>query len=85
MNTIKQLKVEYIELASRTLETILLTNEKKQQKVVYLFNYEGLHFRIFESFIEVSNFFNNEPYKILKDYSIERFADKYLEKYQFVS
>lgn len=85
MNTIQTVQVDELIYASRTLETIVLTNEKKQQKVVYLYNYEGVHFRIFENLIEVSKFLNNKPYKLLKEYVIERFADKFLEKYAFVS
>jgi len=85
MNKIETVQVDELIYASRTLETILLTNEKKQQKVVYLYNYEGVHFRIFENLIEVSKFLNNKPHKLLKEYLLERFADKFLEKYQFVS
>lgn len=83
MNKLKCIQIDYINSASRTLETVLLTNEKKQQKVVYLYNYEGVHFRIFENIFEVSNFLSNRPYEILNEYLVERFADKYLEKYQF--
>ncbi|MFZ1323020.1 MAG: hypothetical protein WAT71_15790 [Ignavibacteria bacterium] len=85
MNKLECIQVDYINLASRTLETVLLTNEKKQQKVVYLYNYEGVHFRIFDNIIEVSNFLSNRPYELLNEYFVERFADRFLEKYKFVS
>ena len=74
MNKLECIQVDYINLASRTLETVLLTNEKKQQKVVY-----------FDNIIEVSNFLSNRPYELLNEYFVERFADRFLEKYKFVS
>lgn len=84
MNKLECIQVDYINFASRTLETILLTNEKKQQKILYLYNYEGVHFRIFENIVEVSFFLNDRPYEVLKEYLAERSADRFLEKYQFV-
>ena len=84
MNSIEAVQVDYINYGSRTLETVLLINhENKSKKVVYIYNYEGYHFRIFEDFFEVANFFNNKPYKVLKEYTNEKYADKFLEKFQF--
>ena len=57
MNPIKTLQCDEIRYASRTLETILLTNKKGQEKVVYLYNYDGVHFRIFENVFEVGKFY----------------------------
>ena len=84
MNSIEAVQVDYIKYSSRTLETILLINkENKSKKVVYLYNYEGVHFRIFENIIEVANFFTNKPYKVLKEYLNEKYADRFLERYMF--
>ncbi|MEO6830699.1 MAG: hypothetical protein ABI378_00640 [Chitinophagaceae bacterium] len=83
MNTIDAVQVDYLGRASRTLETILLTNEKKQQKIVYMYNYEGWHFRIFENVSELSNFLNDQPHEFLREYSKERYADAFLENLHF--
>ena len=86
MNTVNAIETTYLDSASRTLETILLTNQKKKtEKIVYIYNYEGKHFRIFENIIEVINFFSGLPHVILKEYTKERFADAFLQKYQFIS
>ncbi|MFN7495557.1 MAG: hypothetical protein ACK5RG_21735 [Cyclobacteriaceae bacterium] len=84
MNQIKTIQVDEIRYASRTLETILLINENKAEKVVYLYNYDGIHFRVFENVFEVGNFFNGINYQILKEYSHERWVDRFLERYKFV-
>lgn len=84
MNSIKTIQVDEIIYASRTLETILLTNTNNKEKVVYLYNYDGLHFRIFENVIEVGNFFCGKNYQVLKEYSYERWVDKFLKKYEFI-
>lgn len=83
MNNIKTLQVNEIKYASRTLETILLINPKKQEKVVYLFNYEGVSFSIFENVFEVANYFCGRDFQVLKEYSHERWVDNFLEKYEF--
>ena len=52
MNNINQIQVDYLR-SNRTIETILLTDmiKSKIHKVVYVYNYEGYHFRIFENII----------------------------------
>ena len=83
MNTIQTVQVDYINYASRTLETIILTNEEMSQKVVYLYNHDGQSFRIFENLLEVANYLHNQPYKVLKEYAQERFVDTFLAKYPY--
>jgi hypothetical protein len=84
MNKFLAIQADYINCASRTLETILLTDkESKSQKVVYIYNYEGVHFRIFDNIFEVVNFFNNKPYQLLEEYSNEENIDIFLENYHF--
>lgn len=53
MNTITQTNVYYIS-PSRTIETILIEN---LYKTIYVYNYEGNHFRLFTELIELVNFF----------------------------
>ena len=42
---------------SRTIETLLITNGKRQ-KTVYVYNYEGYHFRVFFSIQQITAFFD---------------------------
>lgn len=53
MNTINQIDTYYLR-ASRTVETILIKNK---QKTVYVYNYEGNHFRLFSKLVDLINFF----------------------------
>ncbi len=57
-NLIRAIETDYIR-PSRTIETILISKEKKE-KVVYVYNYEGVHFRLFSDILELIKFFNNE-------------------------
>ena len=82
MNILQVIQVDYINYASRTLETIMLSDKNNNiQKIVYVYNYEGVHFRIFDNILEVSKFLNGEKYTILKDYLKERYVDFFLEKF----
>ena len=85
MNTIETLQTNYLNRDCRTVDTILLINELKESKVVYLYNYEGIHYRIFENILELSKFLTGNEYTVLKEYSYEHWVDKFLEKYQFVA
>ena len=51
MNTIKQCTVDYIK-SNRTVETITI-----DEKVVYVYNYEGNHYRLFLDVLELIQFF----------------------------
>ena len=56
MNYIKTLNTDYLR-ASRTIETVLVKS-RKDETVVYVYNYEGYSFRVFNSTIKLINFFN---------------------------
>jgi hypothetical protein len=56
MNTILNSHTHYLR-PSRTIETLLITNGKRQ-KTVYVYNYEGYHFRIFFSIQQITAFFD---------------------------
>lgn len=58
MNKYTAIDVSYLR-PSRTIETILLENGNKKG-IVYVYNYDGVHFRVFNFIIDVLNFFNNE-------------------------
>ncbi|MDI1306254.1 MAG: hypothetical protein PSX42_15610 [bacterium] len=76
MNNYSQIEVSYLR-PSRTVETILLENSSKK-RIVYVYNYEGWHFRVFNNIIEVLDFFDDkfEPEISFED---EEELDKYLE------
>jgi len=86
MNEIDQIAVDYIR-PSRTIESYLLTDIKNpdNQKVVYVYNYEGYHFRIFDDILELIKFMNNEDYIMLKDYSSNRGVDNFLLRFEFIT
>jgi hypothetical protein len=58
MNTFQAIDISYLR-SNRTVETILLRNPRSE-KTIYVYNYEGWHFRIFESIGDVLSFFNEE-------------------------
>ena len=76
MNNYSQIEVSYLR-PSRTVETILLENSSKK-RIVYVYNYEGWHFRIFNNIIQVLDFFDDkfEPEISFED---EEELGKYLE------
>lgn len=86
MNKIELLQTNYIR-SNRTIDTVSLTDLKSndRQTVVYIYNYEGYHFRIFENIFEISNFLLNEEHKIIEDFDSEDNCYKYLSKFKFLT
>ena len=78
MNTFQAINVEYLR-PSRTIETILLENEN-YKKVLYVYNYEGWHFRVFNTMLDVIHFYDDkfEPEVEFED---ENELDRYLANY----
>jgi hypothetical protein len=76
MNNVAYIEVDYLR-PSRTVETILLENLSKK-RIVYVYNYEGWHFRVFNNIIKVLDFFDDkfEPEISFED---EEELGKYLE------
>jgi hypothetical protein len=58
MNNYSQIEISYLR-PSRTVETILLENSSKK-RIVYVYNYEGWHFRVFNNVIQVLDFFDDK-------------------------
>lgn len=73
MNKITQTSVHYIK-PSRTIETIVIEN---LDKVIYVYNYEGNHFRLFTKLIDLVNFFQFEKEPKL-DFSNDIDLDDYI-------
>lgn len=57
MNSIKTIETEYLR-SNRTIDTILV-NQGVISKIFWIYNFEGIHFRVFEKLLEVHNFLNN--------------------------
>jgi len=75
---ITQLYVDYIK-PSRSIETYMLSNGKCFC-IVYIYNYDGRHFRVFGSILSLIGFFNGENQG---DYNFEDEdeLDNFLENY----
>ena len=58
MNNYQTIDVSYIR-PSRTIETVLVKNITKE-RILYVYNFEGWHFRIFNNIIDIINFFDNK-------------------------
>jgi len=55
-----------------TINTVILEHTKiinliQESKIVYVYNYKGEHYRVFDNVIELHKFLNNEECKILFD------------------
>lgn len=57
MSTIRCIDVSYIR-PSRTIETISVT-KGVDSKILYVYNYEGYSFRLFDSVLSLIDFFQN--------------------------
>jgi hypothetical protein len=81
LNIIDQIQTNYLR-PNRTIETLLLWDEidSNVAKVIYIYNYEGYHYRIFENVIELSNFLNNANFKLLSELSTDSEVYKYLSE-----
>ena len=78
MNTINPIETQYLR-ASRTIETLFVANINK---VVYVYNYEGNHFRVFAELNDLIQFFQFGVEPKL-DFSSELELDNFLAD-QFV-
>lgn len=79
MNNIKELDNHYFR-ADRTLECYLLTNSEGTQKIIYIYNREGLYFKVFLSIAGVIDYFiNDKDDGIYTEYDDEDELDNFLE------
>ncbi len=58
MNTIQIIGTEYLR-PSRTIETIMVSKDHLS-KVLFVYNYEGYSFRVFENIIDMMFFFQDK-------------------------
>ena len=76
MNAINQIDIQYLR-SSRTLEVLLVSNGSKK-RTFYLYNYEGFHFRLFETLSNFVGFLKNESMNCLEfndDYEVEKYLE----------
>lgn len=77
MNNFETINTEYIR-ASRTIETVRVSN-KNSSALYFIYNYEGVSFRVFKSHIELTKFFLNESENYVhfnKEYAVDDFLAK---------
>jgi hypothetical protein len=61
MNTITTIDTEYLR-ANRSVDSVLVTNGNLC-KTLWIYNFEGIHFRVFQNLVSVLNFiyYSQEP------------------------
>lgn len=58
MNTFQAIHDEYLR-ADKTIETILVKNENNE-KIFFVYNDQGCHFRVFENVLDIVDFFDDK-------------------------
>jgi hypothetical protein len=76
MNKIIPISTEYIS-PSRTIEILNLVRFE-ESKLVYVYNFEGKSFRVFDSLVSLIQFFEGEE-KPIASFDLEQKLDIYLE------
>lgn len=77
MNIIKAVQVKYLR-PCRTIEKIFISNGKRN-KTVYVYNFEGLSFRLFENKNQIKQFFH-EKFESKFHFECESELDEYLKQ-----
>lgn len=57
MNSIKAISTDYLR-SDRSIETLLIS-KGSHEKMFWIYNFEGIHFRVFEQWSDVLAFFND--------------------------
>ncbi|MCB1144819.1 MAG: hypothetical protein KDK54_21405 [Leptospiraceae bacterium] len=78
MNEIICLETEYIR-SDLTIEVLLIQDKiSLKTRVVYIYNYQGIHFRVFDSLLGLSQFFRSGEDASLIDFDTDEELDEYL-------
>jgi len=64
-----------------TTETITITNPNQSPKTLYVYNYKGVHYRVFSTQKHLENFLENIPAPILAAFTNESALDSFLTKF----
>lgn len=75
-NLVHIIKTDYIS-ASKTIESIMLSKKHGSEQIVYVYNYEGTHYRLFLDLLELVRFFNNS-FSIFESFENEQDLDNFL-------
>lgn len=68
--------------SNRTIEVLLIAYQEGmvlKQRIVYLYNYEGIHYRLFDSIQSLFNFFTDDDSGVIAEFDCETDLDNYLE------
>ncbi|MGV3597483.1 MAG: hypothetical protein ACO1PI_06400 [Bacteroidota bacterium] len=80
MNTFKVIEVDYLR-PNKTIETIFVSSkEKNSNKILYVYNFEGVYFRLFENILDLFFFLADKSCNMLKEFSSDEELDNYLSK-----
>ncbi len=79
MNNFTTIDIDYVR-GSRTIETTMVTS-KNLSKVYFIYNYEGISFRVFENHLSLINFFQGNAESDFH-FSTETELDNFLETVQ---
>jgi len=79
MNTIKMTNTRYLQ-PNRTIETILIANDGRS-KTFFVFNYGGVHFRVFKNIFDAHESADgNANIKLVAEFMHEKDLDNFLEE-----
>lgn len=76
MNKIDLLNTQFVFFANRTIETLLIN----EQKTLYLYNHQGQYYKLFDQKKELEKYLNALPYQMLCEFYSEEAVDGFLEK-----
>lgn len=80
MSNFSVIQAEYLR-SDKTIETILIT-DKKYSKLIYVYNYEGVCFRVFNEILELSKCLQGISYNLLAECTTENELDDFLQHLQ---
>ncbi|MGB3607910.1 MAG: hypothetical protein WA775_06060 [Psychroserpens sp.] len=81
MNILKTISTEYLR-ASRTLETVLISDENISD-VFFIYNYEGVSYRVFKTQWDLIDFFRDNTENYLH-FKTENEVDDFLAEVKLV-
>lgn len=78
MNIIQTIDTEYLR-SDRTIDTVLI-NRGSKSKTLWIYNSQGVHFRVFENLLDVHNFLSNS-FEAKFSFDQEEALDSFLLNY----
>jgi hypothetical protein len=81
MNLIEVMHTDYIRYANRSVDCIKLMNHAGAVGYVWVYNYQGLHFCVFDTYVKVTAFLNTCTNACLCDFDGEAALDQFLLTY----